>query len=72
MRKKCSYSSFSGLYFPVLGINTEIYGVNLSIQSKCGEIRTRKTPNTDPFHAADIITVTSVSGPLVSIFVPLF
>ena len=25
---------FSGLYFPVFGLNTEIYAVNLRIQSK--------------------------------------
>ena len=27
------------------------YGVSLPIQCKCGKIRTRKTPNTDTFHA---------------------
>ena len=39
--------SFSGPYFPAFGMNTEKYGVSLSIQSKCGEIRTRKP---DTFH----------------------
>ena len=43
--------SFSGLYFPVFGLNTEIYGENFRIQSECGKIRTRKTPNGDTFHA---------------------
>ena len=33
---------FSGLYFPVFGLNAEIYEVNLRIQSKYGKIRTRK------------------------------
>ena len=27
----------------------EIYAVNLHIQSECGKMRTRKTPNTDTF-----------------------
>ena len=31
-------------------VNTESYSVSLLIQSKCGKIRTRKTPNTDTFH----------------------
>ena len=34
--------SFSGLYFPAFGLNTERYGVSLRIQSKCRKIRTRK------------------------------
>ena len=42
---------FSGPYFPTFGLNTERYFVLLRIQSKCGKIRTRKPPNTDPFHA---------------------
>ena len=33
---------FSGLYFHVFGLNTEIYSVTLRIQSKYGKIRTRK------------------------------
>ena len=41
--------SFSGPYFLALGMNTERYSVPLHIQSECGKIRTRKTPNTDPF-----------------------
>ena len=36
--------SFSGPYFPALGLNTERYSV-------CGKTRTRKTPNKDSFHA---------------------
>ena len=35
-------------------MNTEIYPINLRIQSECGEIRTRKTPNTDAFYAVTI------------------
>ena len=43
--------SFSGLYFPAFGLNTEIYSVNLHIHSECGKLQTRKTPNTDTFYA---------------------
>ena len=32
-------------------MNTERYGVSLRIQSECGKIRTRITPNTDTFLA---------------------
>ena len=42
---------FSGPYFLVYGLNTERYFVSLRIRSKCGKIRTRKTPKTDIFHA---------------------
>ena len=39
--KVSKYGGFSGPYFPVFGLNTEIYGVS---QSKHRKIRTRKTP----------------------------
>ena len=42
-------------YFPAFGLNTEIYSVNLHIQSECGKIRTRKTPNTVPFHRGKLL-----------------
>ena len=38
-------------YFLAVRLNTERYGVCLHIQSECGKIRTRKTPNTDTFNA---------------------
>ena len=50
-KKKVHTQSFSGPYFPAFGLNTDIYSVNLRIQSKCGKIRTRKTRNTDTFYA---------------------
>ena len=34
--------SFSGPYFPVVGLNTEIYGINFRIQSEYRKIETRK------------------------------
>ena len=57
--KSCSYRcvksvrirSYSGPYFPAFELKTERYSVFLRIQSECGEMRTRITPNTDIFHA---------------------
>ena len=31
--------------FPTFGLNTDIYSVSLGIQSECGKIRIRKTPD---------------------------
>ena len=42
--------SFSSLYFPDFGVNTEKIFLNLLILFECGKMRTRKTPNTDTFH----------------------
>ena len=42
--------SYSGPYFPAFGLNTERHSVSLRIQSECGKIQTRITPNTDTFH----------------------
>ena len=49
--------SFSGPYFPAFRLNTKRYRVSLCIQFKCGKIRTRKTQNTDTFHAVYIVSV---------------
>ena len=49
--KSVCIRSFSGPYFPAFGLNTDIYGVNLRVQSKCGKMQTRKTSNTDTFRA---------------------
>ena len=49
--KSVRIQSFSGPYFPAFGLNTEWYSVSLRIRCKYGEIRSRKTPNTDTFHA---------------------
>ena len=38
---------FSGPHFPAFKLNTERYGV----QSECGKIRTRITPNMETFYA---------------------
>ena len=47
--KSVQIRSFPGPYFPIFGLNTEIYGINLCIQSEYGNIRTRK--KLDTFHA---------------------
>ena len=52
--KNVRIRSFSGPYFPTLELNREKYSVSLRIQPECGKIRTRKTPNTDPFYAVSI------------------
>ena len=49
--KSVRIRSYSGLYFPALGLNMERYGISLHIQSECGKIRTRITANTNTFHA---------------------
>ena len=54
--KSIRIRNFSCPYFPAFGLNavsrsrTE-YSVSLRIQSECGKIRTRITPNTDTFYA---------------------
>ena len=50
--KSVCIRSYSGPHFPALGMNTERCSVSLQIQSECGKIRTRITPNTDTFYAA--------------------
>ena len=48
--KSVSIRSFPGPYFPAFGLNMERYSVSHRMQSKCGKIRTRETPNIDTFH----------------------
>ena len=43
--------SYSAQHFPAFGLNAERYGVSLRIQSECGKMLTRITPNTDTFYA---------------------
>ena len=50
--KNVRIGSFSAPYFPPFGRN-----VSLLVHSECGKIRTRKTPNTDTFHAVISWTV---------------
>ena len=62
LHEESPYSEFFCLYFPTSGLNTERYGASLRIQSECGKIRTRKTPNMDAFHAV-IITHKRINSP---------
>ena len=41
-------------HFPAFGPNTEKYEVSLRIQSECGKMRSRITPNTGPFYAMKV------------------
>ena len=47
------YGIFSGPYFPVFGLNTVIYGVNIRIQSEYRKIRAIKTPHLDTVHVVE-------------------
>ena len=45
LRDKRPYSDFSALYFSEFELNTERYSASLRIQSECGKMRTRISPN---------------------------
>ena len=49
-KKYVCIRSYSGLHFPVFGLNTERHSVSLRIQSKCGTMWTRITPNMGTFY----------------------
>ena len=51
--KSARITSFLGPYLPKFGLKTDIYSVNLNVQSVCEEKRSRKTPNTDTFYAVN-------------------
>ena len=48
--KRFRSRSFSGLYFPALGLTSDIYSANLFNEFKYGETETRKTPKTGTFY----------------------
>ena len=52
--KSIRIRSFSAPYFLAFGLNTEVYVANLRIQSECGKIRTRKTPNKAIFYVVAV------------------
>ena len=52
--KSVRIRSYSDPYFTAFGLNTERYGVYLHIQSACGKIPTRITPNKGTFHSVFI------------------
>ena len=49
--KSVRIRSYSDLHFLTFGLNTEKYSISLRIQSECGKMRTRITPNKETFHA---------------------
>ena len=53
LREKSPYSEFFWFAFSCIRNEYED-GVCLRVQSECGKIRTRKTPNTNTFHAVMI------------------
>ena len=53
MRKLSELGVFSGLYFPVFGLNTETFRVNIHIQAKYGNIETRKNVKFGHFSRSD-------------------
>ena len=55
MKSVCIHR-FSGPSLPAFRLNTRRYFVSLRIQSECGKIRTRKTPNTDTFYYGHFIS----------------
>ena len=54
--------SYSGPYFPAFGQTTERFSVSLHIQSECGKIRTRITPNTGTIYTVIIIFMNIISS----------
>ena len=55
--KMSKYGVFSGPYFPVFGLNTEIYFVNLQIRSECRKRGTRKKPVFGHFWHSSVLHV---------------
>ena len=51
--KSVSIRSIAGPCLPAFGLNTERYRVSVHIQAECWKIWTRKSPNTDSFHAVN-------------------
>ena len=52
--KSVRIRSYSGPYFPTVGMNTQRYSVSFRIQFECEKKRARITPNTYTFYAVII------------------
>ena len=59
--KKFLIRSYSGQYFPALGLNMERYSVSLRIQSEFGKIGTIISPNANTFHAVLFVACPAMS-----------
>ena len=49
--KSVRIRSYPGPHFPAFELNTERYSVSFRIQSECGKMPTRITPNMETFYA---------------------
>ena len=49
------YGVFSGPYFPVFGLNTEIYSVRVQENTNTGKYGAEKTLYLDTFHAVTFL-----------------
>ena len=59
--------SYYGPCVPAFGLNTKRYSVSLRIQSECGKIQTRITPNTDTFYAVIILCSAQMIQPCIKV-----
>ena len=66
--KSVHIRNYSGSHFPAFGLNTERERdtVSLRIQSECGKMQARITPNTETFYAVTLRTIPLVSAQLSS------
>ena len=55
--KSVRIRSYSGPHFLAFELNTVRQGVSLRIQTKCGRMWTRITPNRDTFYAVNVATI---------------
>ena len=55
--KSARIRGFSGPHFTAFELNVERTGASLRIQSECGKMQSRKTPNTDTFHAVIFVNI---------------
>ena len=58
--KSVRIRSYSAPHFPEFGLNTERQFVSFRIQSECGKMQTRITPNTDTFCALQSIGLKTI------------
>ena len=66
-QKMSKYGVLSDSYFPVFGLNMEIYEINFCIQSKYGKIQTRKNSVFGPFSYSSIC-ICFLSGHMIAFY----
>ena len=68
--KSVRIRSYSGPHFPAFGLNTERYGITeKDVQSECGIVRIRITPNTDTFYAVKTEAIDKVLKKIMEILI---